>query len=75
MFFMLLFILLLIAGIAFFVKWTSDAGPKNLAAVRPDSSRALEILAERYARDEIPRSEFEAKRKDILQTIKPEEKS
>lgn len=59
MFMMLLFWVLIIAAIVFGVRWLMSEGKER----RSDS--ALEILRQRYARGEINKEEFEAKRKDL----------
>lgn len=57
--FMVLFWALVIVGIVVGIRWLVRQGrPEG-----PDS--ALEILRQRYARGEIDREEFEAKRKDL----------
>jgi putative membrane protein len=48
-----------IAGIVVAIRWFLRAGEQ----ARPD--RALEILRERYARGEIGREEFEARKRDL----------
>ncbi len=59
MLFMLLFWALVIIGIVLGIRWLVRQG-------RPEmSDSALEILRQRYARGEINREEFEAKRKDL----------
>ena len=50
---------LVITGIVLAIKWLAKAG----AVTQPD--RALDILRERYARGEINKDEFEAKRRDL----------
>ena len=49
--------LLLIAAVVVAVWW--------LVRQRPQHDRALETLRERYARGEITREEFEARRRDL----------
>jgi putative membrane protein len=56
---MLAFWGLVIAGAALGVRWLARQG----RAETPD--RALDILRERYARGEINKEEFEAKRRDL----------
>ncbi len=59
MLFMFLFWALVITAIVLGVRWLVRQG-------RPEGSdSALEILRQRYARGEINREEFEAKRKDL----------
>lgn len=52
---------LIILGIVVLVKWLSGGASRKETPER----RALEILAERYARGEINREEFEQKKKDL----------
>lgn len=56
---MLVFWGLVIAVIALGIRWLVRQGRE------PGSSRALDILRERYARGEINKDEFEAKRRDL----------
>lgn len=56
---MLAFWGLVIAGIVLAIRWLAAQG----ASPRQDT--ALEILRQRYARGEINREEFEAKRRDL----------
>ena len=59
MLFMLLFWALVITGIVLGIRWLIHQG-------RPEmSDSALEILRQRYARGDINREEFEARRKDL----------
>ena len=57
---MLLFWVLVIAGLVVGIRWLVSQGRES----RSDS--ALEILRERYARGEINTDEFEAKKKDLV---------
>jgi len=59
MLFMFLWSALVIVGIVLGIRWLIRQG-------RPEiSDSALEILRQRYARGDINREEFEAKRKDL----------
>jgi putative membrane protein len=58
---MVVFLVLVIALIVLAVRWLSGPG----AAPPPSRRRALDILEERYARGEIDREEFNAKRDDL----------
>jgi putative membrane protein len=60
MFMMVLFWGLIIVGIVLLIRWLLGQSRDN----RADS--ALEILRQRYARGEINKEEFEAKRKDLM---------
>ena len=59
---MVLFWVAVIAGIVLLVRWFME-----LSAPRP-GGEALEILRQRYARGEIDREEFEARRQDLERT-------
>lgn len=63
----LLFWILVILGIIALVRWfVRAAGEKNkLDTINGESSRAMEILKERYAKGEISRDEFESMKKDL----------
>lgn len=65
MLFMLVLWALVIAGIVVLVKWLVDqARPGGSAPAGGES--ALDILKTRYARGEIDKDEFEAKKRDLL---------
>ena len=64
--FMFLFWALVIVGLIFLIKWLIQGTKGGSASARSDSSSALEILKERYARGEIDKQEFEEKKKDLL---------
>lgn len=53
---------LLIAGVILLVRWLLRGGG---FAERAGERRALSILKERYARGEIDKAEFDARRRDI----------
>ena len=56
---MLVFWGLVIVGIVLAIRWLAGQGERSR------SDRALDILRERYARGEINKDEFEAKRRDL----------
>ena len=56
---MLVFWALVITGLVLGVRWLARQGQQE----RPD--RALDILRERYARGEINKEEFDARRRDL----------
>ena len=62
MIFMIVFWVLAIAGLVFFVIWLIQAATGQKGNIDNNSSRAIEILKERYARGEIDKAEFEKKR-------------
>lgn len=59
--FMILWWVLVIAGIAALVKWLLASSGKQGG----DTRHTLDILDERYARGEIDREEYEKKRRDL----------
>jgi len=61
---MLLWWVLIILGIVVLVRWL--VGGRHGASRPPSEDRALAILRERYARGEIDKSEYEARKKDLL---------
>ena len=65
MIFILVFWVLIIAGIVLVVKWLFEQGRSGGASASSGES-ALDILKKRYARGEIGKEEFEAKKKDLL---------
>lgn len=67
MVFMLLFWVLVIAGLVLGVRWLLVTAPGGQR--RKEGETAVEILKERYARGEINKEEFEAKRRDLLLTM------
>lgn len=60
-FFMLAFWTLIIAGAVWFIRYIANSAPSGGA----HGQSALDILKERYAKGEIDKSEFDAKKKDI----------
>jgi putative membrane protein len=56
---MILFWALIIVAVVVGIRWLIGQGKES----RPDS--ALEILRQRYARGEINKDEFEARKKDL----------
>lgn len=64
--FMLVFWVLVIVGLIFLIRWLIQSTKGESGAILRNSSRALDILKERYARGEIDKQEFEEKKKDLL---------
>ncbi len=62
--FMLLFWGLIIAGVVVGVRWLVQQGDGGRR--RDTAGSALEILRQRYARGEIDREEFEARKRDLV---------
>jgi len=64
--FMVIFWVFIIVGVVFLIKWLVQSPKRHSSLGRTDtSSRALDILKERYARGEINKQEFEEKKKDL----------
>jgi putative membrane protein len=59
MLFMLLFWVLVIVGVVLGIRWLTTQGRESR------SDTALEILRQRYARGEINKEEFDAKKRDL----------
>jgi putative membrane protein len=64
--FSIIFWVLVIVGLIFLIKWLIQSTKGDLGSGRSGSSRALDILKERYARGEINKEEFEEKKRDLL---------
>ena len=62
--FMLLFWVLIIAGIVWFVKWLVEQSSGGSPGT--SKRRVLEILDEKYARGEIDDEEYEKRRRTLL---------
>jgi putative membrane protein len=65
MIFMLIFWVLVIVGLVLLIKWLIQTTKKEPEA-RHSSSRALDILKERYARGEINKEEYEERKRDLI---------
>ena len=63
--FMILWWVLIIAGIVVLVKWMGTSSDKGGQV--GGSKTALDILNERYARGEIDEQEFQKKKRDLTQ--------
>ncbi len=63
--FMFIFWVLIIIGLIFLIKWLIQSTKKGPELMYSSSSRALDILKERYAKGEINREEFEEKKRDL----------
>ncbi len=64
MFMMMAFWFLVLLGLALVVRWFWRAGSR-IGPVQPPEESAMEILKKRYARGEIDKEEFEAKKRDL----------
>jgi putative membrane protein len=67
MIFMIVFWILVIVALVYLVKWLAQSSRGEKPGVGGSSgSRAIEILKERYARGEIDKAEFDARKKDLM---------
>lgn len=66
MIFMLLFWVLIIAGIVFLIRWLFEKTGSRSSTGVGTGSEAMDILKERYAKGEITLEEFEAMKKEIF---------
>lgn len=57
--------LLILLALVLTVRWLWQAG-SGTKSVQPPEDSALEILKKRYARGEIGKEEFEAKKRELL---------
>jgi len=64
MFMMMALWFLVLLGLALVVRWLWRAGPR-IGTVQPPEESAMEILKKRYARGQIDKEEFEAKKRDL----------
>ncbi len=64
MFMITAFWFLVLLGLALVVRWLWRAGSR-IGTVPPPEESAMEILKKRYARGEIDKEEFEAKKRDL----------
>ncbi len=64
MIFMIAFGVLVIVGMVFLIRWLIQT-TKSERDAGPSSSRAIDILKERYARGEISSEEFEKIKRDL----------
>lgn len=65
MFMMMVFWLLVLLGLALLIRWLWRAGTR-IGAPQPPEESATEILKKRYAKGEIGKEEFEAKKRDLV---------
>ena len=66
---MIVFWILIIFGGVYMAKWLiSSTKGEQFNIHRRSGSQAIDLLKERYARGEIDKAEFEAKKKDLMHT-------
>jgi putative membrane protein len=66
MIFMLLFWVVVIAGIVLLIRWLAQSTSSRNRSGDGTGSQAMDILKERYAKGEISQDEFESMKKEIL---------
>ena len=64
--FMIVFWVLVIVGLVFLIKWLIQSTKAESGRSISNSSSAIDILKQRYARGEIDKEEFEEKKKDLI---------
>jgi putative membrane protein len=63
--FMIVFWILIIVGLVFLIKWLIQSTGHGKSSAGASSTRALDILRERYARGEIDKTQFESMKRDL----------
>jgi len=65
--FMAVFWILVIVGLVYLIRWLAHGARSDRSGYHGSSGqRAIDILKERYARGEIDKAEFDAKKKDLM---------
>lgn len=62
---MVIIAVLVIIGAVYLIKWIADSTRNQSRTGSRQAASTLDILKERYARGEIDKQEFEAKKKDL----------
>jgi putative membrane protein len=63
--FMIVFWILIIVGLVFLIRWLIQSTSRGKTSAGGSSTRALDILKERYARGEIDKNQFESMKRDL----------